>query len=65
MSTNHFTRYAPGTKQNPLDTEGVNAKARSLMTPVLGAARTEEVLERVKALEDVDDVRALRPFLTI
>jgi len=46
-------------------TEGVNAKARGLMRPVLGAARTEEVLQRVNALEELDDVRALRPFLTL
>ena len=64
-TVDHFTRYAPGTKQNPLDTEGVNAKARSLMTPVLGAARTEAVIQRVNALEDLDDVRTLQPFLTL
>src|SRR4030095_14714875 len=39
----HFTRHAPGTKDNPLDTQAVNAKARLLMEPVLGAARTAEV----------------------
>jgi len=64
-TVSHFTRHAPGTKENPLDTEGVNAKARSLMVPVLGAARTEAVIQRVHALEDLDDVRTLRPFLTL
>jgi 2-methylcitrate dehydratase PrpD len=39
----HFTRHAPGTKENPLDTEAVNAKATLLMEPVLGSSRTEEV----------------------
>ena len=38
-TVSHFTRHAPGTKENPLDTEGVNAKARDLMAPVLGDAR--------------------------
>jgi len=33
----HFTRFPPGTKENPVSTEGLNAKARDLMTPVLGA----------------------------
>jgi 2-methylcitrate dehydratase PrpD len=47
----HFTRHAPGTKENPLDTMAVNAKARSLMTPVLGAARTEGVIEAVNSIE--------------
>ena len=61
----HFTRHPPGTKENPLDTEGVNAKARGLMTPVLGARRTEALIERVNALEELDDVRDLRPLLTL
>jgi 2-methylcitrate dehydratase PrpD len=62
-TVSHFTRHAPGTKENPLDTESVNAKARLLMEPVLGAARTEEIIRRVNALEELDDVRELRPFL--
>ena len=61
----HFTRHAPGTKENPLDTEGVNAKARSLIEPVLGARRTAALIERVNALEELDDVRDLRPLLTL
>ena len=59
----HFTRHAPGTKENPLDTQRVSEKARVLMTPVLGASRTEEVVRRVNALEEVDDVRKLMPFV--
>ena len=59
----HFTRHPPGTKENPLNTERVNEKARSLMTPVLGAERTEEVIRRINALEELNDVRELRPFL--
>jgi 2-methylcitrate dehydratase PrpD len=62
-TVSHFTRHAPGTKENPLDTEAVNAKARSLMAPVLGAGRAEDVIRRVNALEDLRDVRELRPFL--
>jgi len=60
----HFTRHAPGTKENPLDTERVNVKARLLMEPVLGAARTEDVIRRVNALEDLPDVRELVPCLS-
>ena len=59
----HFTRHPPGTKENPLSTERVNEKARTLMTPVLGAERTEEVIRRVNALEKLNEVRELRPFL--
>ena len=62
-TVSHFTRHAPGTKENPLDTAGVNAKARSLMAPVLGARRTDALIARVNALQDLDDVRKLRPLL--
>jgi 2-methylcitrate dehydratase PrpD len=63
-TVSHFTRHAPGTPENPLDTEGVNAKARLLMEPVLGAPKTDEVIRRVNALETLADVRELMPFLT-
>ncbi len=62
-TVSHFTRHAPGTKENPLDTESVNAKARLLMEPVLGIKRTEEIIRRVNVLEEMVDVRELRPFL--
>lgn len=62
-SVSHFTPHAPGTKENPMDTESVNAKARLLMEPVLGSVQTEEVIRRVNALENLADVRELRPFL--
>ena len=60
----HFTRHAPGTKENPLDTESVSAKARILMEPVLGTSKTEELIRRVNAAENIANVRDLRPFLT-
>ena len=63
-TVSHFTRHAPGTKENPLDTERVNEKARLLMAPVLGNERTEGIIRRVNALEELSDVRALRPFLS-
>jgi 2-methylcitrate dehydratase PrpD len=59
----HFTRFPPGTKENPLDTDRVNAKARELMAPVLGAAKTEDVIRRVAALEEVTNVSALIALL--
>jgi 2-methylcitrate dehydratase PrpD len=62
-TVSHVTRHAPGTKENPMDTKSVNHKARLLMAPVLGDVRTEEVIQRVNALEELRDVRALRPFL--
>ena len=62
-TVSHFTRHAPGTKENPMDTESVNAKARSLMEPVLGDEKTEGIIRRVNALEAVADMRELRPLL--
>jgi 2-methylcitrate dehydratase PrpD len=62
-TVSRFTRHAPGTKENPLDTEAVNAKARSLIAPVLGAARTERIIERVNALEGVARIADLVTLL--
>jgi 2-methylcitrate dehydratase PrpD len=59
----HHTRHPPGTKENPLSTEAVNAKARDLMTPVLGPDAAERLIARVNALEAVADMRELRPLL--
>jgi 2-methylcitrate dehydratase PrpD len=55
----HFTRFAPGTKENPLDAEGVNAKVRDLMAPVVGVRRSDEIIRSVHALETVKDMRML------
>jgi 2-methylcitrate dehydratase PrpD len=63
QTVSHFTRHPPGTKENPLSTEQVNEKARLLMTPVLGAERTEELIRRLNALEKLKDVRELQPLL--
>jgi 2-methylcitrate dehydratase PrpD len=59
----HLTRFPPGTKENPLTTDGVNEKARGLMSPVLGAQRTEAVITRVNALENVTNMRELRELI--
>jgi 2-methylcitrate dehydratase PrpD len=53
----HFTRHAPGTKENPISTEALNQKVRDLMAPVIGAQRTEEVIRRVHAIEQMANVR--------
>ena len=58
-----FMSHAPGTPENPLDNEAVNAKARELMAPILGARRTETLIERVAALEDQENVRELAALL--
>jgi 2-methylcitrate dehydratase PrpD len=62
---NHFTPHAYGTRQNPMEGEGVNAKVRELLHPVLGLSRTETVIEQVNGLESVASVQRLLPFLTL
>ena len=62
----HFTPpHAYGTRQNPMDTENVNKKARDLLEPVLGSTRTEEIIRRVNELEKVADVNELMPSLAL
>jgi MmgE/PrpD C-terminal domain len=60
----HFTKYPPGTKENPLGTEAVSAKARDLMLPVLGADKTERLIEQIEKLERLDDIAELRQAFT-
>jgi 2-methylcitrate dehydratase PrpD len=52
-----------GTSDNPMTREEVVAKARDLVTPVLGAATARQLIERVLTLETVKDIRTLRPLL--
>ena len=52
-----------GTAANPMTRDEVVAKARDLITPVLGAATCTKLIEKVLALENVKDVRELRPLL--
>ncbi len=52
-----------GTADNPMTRDEVAAKARDLMTPVLGAAPTAKLIERIFDLENLKSVRELRPLL--
>jgi 2-methylcitrate dehydratase PrpD len=61
----HFTKYPPGTKESPLDTAAVNAKARSLIAPVLGAERADAIIRRVNDLESTTSTRDLVRQLVI
>lgn len=59
----HFTKFPPGTKENPLNTERVNAKVRDLITPVLGVPRADALIARLNDLENLTDVRGLRSLI--
>jgi 2-methylcitrate dehydratase PrpD len=65
-TVSRHTRFPPGTKENPLDTETLNAKARDLMVPVLGPQRTEAAIRQLNQLEQVLDMSELiRSVLTV
>ena len=55
--------HVRGTPDNPMTREEVVAKARELMTPVLGAAKTTKLIDRVLGLDNVKNIRELRPLL--
>ena len=52
-----------GTAENPMTREEVIAKARELMTPVLGAERCGKLIAASMDLEKMKSVRELRPWL--
>jgi 2-methylcitrate dehydratase PrpD len=52
-----------GTIENPMTRDQLAAKCRNLMVPVLGANQTERLIDRVLELEQVRNIRDLRPLL--
>ena len=60
-----FTKFPPGTKENPLSVEAVSAKTRDLIAPVLGAEKADRLIQAINSLETRPDIRALRPFMTV
>jgi len=55
--------HVRGTPENPMTRDEVVAKARELMAPVLGGATCSNLIERLLGLDNVKDVRELRPML--
>jgi 2-methylcitrate dehydratase PrpD len=52
-----------GTNANPMTREELVAKARDLMTPVLGAASTARLIDATLVIENLKSIRELRPLL--
>ncbi len=52
-----------GTSANPMTRDEVVGKARDLMSPVLGAAPTTKLIEKVLGIEKAKNIVELRPFL--
>jgi len=55
--------HVRGTPENPMSREEVVAKARDLILPVLGAKKCDSLTDKLLNLENVKDVRELRPLL--
>ena len=55
--------HVRGTPENPMTRDEVVAKARELMSPVLGVATCATLIERVLALDGLKDIREIRPLL--
>jgi len=54
-----------GTPENPMTRDEILAKARDLITPVLGAEKCSALLLKIFDLENVFDIRSLRPLLQL
>jgi 2-methylcitrate dehydratase PrpD len=52
-----------GTPENPMSRDEIVAKARDLVTPVFGAEKCNKLIEKIFKLDDMLDVRELRPLL--
>jgi 2-methylcitrate dehydratase PrpD len=58
-----WVRDVRGTAENPMTRQEVVDKARDLIAPVLGSATCTALLDKLLALENLKDVRELRPLL--
>jgi hypothetical protein len=61
----HHTKAVLGTPDNPMAAAQVEAKAHDLMSPILGAARATVLIEAIRQIEEMQDVRDLRPLLSL
>ena len=52
-----------GSPENPMSSQEVEAKARELIAPVYGQERCSKLIDSIFALESIEDIRQLRPFL--
>src|SRR5215472_5119107 len=58
-----WVRDVRGTAENPMTREEIVAKARDLITPVLGKAACSALIDKLLSLETLRDVRELRQAL--
>jgi 2-methylcitrate dehydratase PrpD len=60
---NEWVRDVRGTAENPMTRDEVVAKARDLITPVLGASACSTLINRLLSVDNLRDIRELRPAL--
>jgi 2-methylcitrate dehydratase PrpD len=58
----HITKVL-GRPESPMTAEMVEEKCRELVTPILGKERSQRLIDKVWHLEEVSDMRELRPLL--
>ncbi len=58
-----YVKDVRGTAENPMTREEVTAKARDLAAPVLGAEQTEQLIAALLGIENIKNIRELRPLL--
>jgi 2-methylcitrate dehydratase PrpD len=61
----HHTRAVRGTPDNPMTRAEVDAKSYDLLAPAIGRGRARKLCDAVWGLDEIDDVRSLRPLLRV
>jgi 2-methylcitrate dehydratase PrpD len=64
----HLTRRVDdvrGTPKNPMTRDEIVAKARDLISPILGTSQCASLIDRLLNLERVKNIRELRPLLQL
>ncbi|HEX9896249.1 MAG TPA: MmgE/PrpD family protein [Dehalococcoidales bacterium] len=62
---NEHVTQVRGSPQNPMTTKEVEEKSLDLSIPVLGETRSHKLIEQIWNLEQVRNMRELRPLLTV
>ena len=63
MRYSHRVDAVKGTVHNPMTNSEIAEKATDLMTPFLGKEQTVKLIDTMLHLEEVKDIRSLRPLL--
>ena len=62
-SLRHHTSAVRGTAENPMSRAEVDGKSYDLIAPVIGKARARKLCDALWSLDELRDVRKLRPLL--